>query len=1485
MTKATSRWRTARGGLSNADQGAADRDASGRRPSLGGLALFAAAYVLACGLGQWMAVTPGIAITFWPPVGIFVATLLLNPRRTWPYWITFACLAELIGNAIWFDNAIPLALVYFSANGLTALLAAWLVGRFAPWPLRLESLEEVAVLTLLAASVAPMASATIIAATDAIIGKHTLTTAWMLVWIGDSSGLLVAAPLTFAVVQAWRRREQISRAQVLEVTAVGVLLLVTGFLAFRNILPTIYLVMPLVLWTAARFQLKGVAVTLPLVAVMTAAFALTGSGELANEPAAMQARIVSLQLFLGICAVSALLVAAISAQRQQAIETLNTINAELERRVDARTTELAQSNAEVRDRQAWLAGQREALEAAVHGAPLQSSLGVLVRTAMEAVGQGARAAFFLANEEGAAAPCHVVGMPADDGEPADDLCRGLASMACDLANATGQPVLAADVREDARWQPWLGVAEALDFRACWCFPIRSPEGTLYGALALLSRRPREATQRDQELCSLLTQTASIIISRNRETATRQKAEALLRESEAQFRAFASATSDVVFRASADWREMRRLQGLEFVAEPPEPGRSWQERHVYPDDRPLVAEAIRNAMVSRSALAIEHRVIREDGSLCWISSRAIPILSDEGDIVEWLGTASDITQRKQAEVVLAASHATLRQLVENSPFGVYVVDADFRLLMVSAGALKVFENVRPLGGRDFEEVLRVIWPEPFASEAIQRFRHTLATGEPYHAPSTIEQRADIGRTEAYDWKLERLILPDGRPGVVCHFYDLSERLRYEETLRIARNRLETALDASHVVLFHQDRDLRYTWVHNPGLGFAAQEVVGRCDGDLMQRAEDAERLESIKRSVINTGIGQREEVCIVRNGASRYFDLVVQPDRDVHGEIIGVNCAAVDVTERKEAEVALRRSESIFRRLAESDLIGVGIGDTRGAVTYINDELLRMMGYSRADFEAGAVNWSECIAPEFQGEHARRAEELLRDGKVRGYQRAFLRPDGGRTPFLGAAALVEPGHDLHVSIALDLTAIRAAESALRASEHRYRTLVDATSAVTWSCSAQGLQVEPQPSWMAFTGQTADETLGTGWTSAIHPDDAAPVMACWEEAVARGTLFNRDLRIRRHDGEWRWMNVTAAPVRDASGDVIEWFGMCLDISDRKQHEKQMRTVMAELNHRVKNTLAVVSAIARQTMRRAPDLETFSATFGSRLQSIAKAHSLLTRTDWEGCSLEDIVRSEVGSRLSAPRQASMVGPSVMLSPKQCLAMYMVIHELSTNAMKYGALKEESGRIEVRWEVEHRSDAPWLRFRWIEHCAREIAAPGPTGFGSRLIEQSVGYELEGDVERQFTPRGLQCSIRFPLGNEQHRQKVDSVRHLSARDASAQRPRVLVVEDNVTIAMSLADDLAEMGVDVLGPANSLNKAIGLIEVETPTAALLDVDLNGTRVYPLARMLRQRGVRFMLLTGYELRDLPDDLQEARVINKPINRRQIEELLSSEPESI
>jgi PAS domain S-box-containing protein len=280
---------------------------------------------------------------------------------------------------------------------------------------------------------------------------------------------------------------------------------------------------------------------------------------------------------------------------------------------------------------------------------------------------------------------------------------------------------------------------------------------------------------------------------------------------------------------------------------------------------------------------------------------------------------DVTAAKEAEGALRAAHDTFRHLVEHSPFGVYAVDADFRIVQASAGARTVFANVQPLLGRDFAEVLRIVWPEPFAGEAIAHFRHTLETGVPYHAPSTVAQRADTKELEAYDWKVERLLLPDGRFGVVCHFYDLTERVRFQAALRASEERFRLASDAAGAMVYDVDlTGMRKIITH--GL----ERVTGYRPDDVDLTADwwlsiiHPEDLAAHRAKVEqHLALGGRYEATYRirrRDGEWIQAEVTAQTFRNEAGDPVQIVGTLVDVTQRRRAEEALRASEQNFRRL-------------------------------------------------------------------------------------------------------------------------------------------------------------------------------------------------------------------------------------------------------------------------------------------------------------------------------------------------------------------------------------------------------------------------------------------------------------------------------------------------------------------------------------------------------------------------------------------
>jgi PAS domain S-box-containing protein len=323
-------------------------------------------------------------------------------------------------------------------------------------------------------------------------------------------------------------------------------------------------------------------------------------------------------------------------------------------------TERKRAEEALREREAWLAHQREALEAALNSAPPETSLGVLVRAATGKLGQGVRAAFYLADPEGAELR-HIVGMPAAYAEAVDSFKISPESLACGLAMHTGLPVLTSDVTEEPLWAPWLWMAEKFDYRGCWSFPVHTEAEKFVGTFAVYWRQPREATPADLDFAAMVTQAAGIVIARDR-------AARALRESEARLRALVNASSDVVYKMSADWTVMRNLIGKDFVVSSENPRVNWLEEYIPEDAKPQVRATIDEAIRTKSAFELEHQIIRADGTIGWTFSRAIPLIDEQGEIIEWFGAASDVTERKQMEVErerLLAEEQAAREMAEQA----------------------------------------------------------------------------------------------------------------------------------------------------------------------------------------------------------------------------------------------------------------------------------------------------------------------------------------------------------------------------------------------------------------------------------------------------------------------------------------------------------------------------------------------------------------------------------------------------------------------------------------------------------------------------------------------------------------------------------------------------------------------------------------------------------------------------------------------------
>lgn len=244
------------------------------------------------------------------------------------------------------------------------------------------------------------------------------------------------------------------------------------------------------------------------------------------------------------------------------------------------------------------------------------------------------------------------------------------------------------------------------------------------------------------------------------------------------------------------------------------------------------------------------------------------------------------------------------------------------------------------------------------------------------------------------------------------------------------------------------------------------------------------------------------------------------------------------------------------------------------------------------------------------------------------------------------------------------------------------------------------------------------------------------------IGTGTRMMLNQTVGGVAGE-RFLDFIYQPIRNSEGHVSGIFCEGQDVTERTRSERNLRLVINELNHRVKNTLAMIQAVAAQTFRNANDLPQAQATFSARIMALARANDLLTGENWEGASLSDIVAGvSIAHAGNQPDRFTANGPVARLSPKTALSLSMAMHELGTNAVKYGALSGEGGRVDVSWTLRDGH----MRIEWRESGGPAVEAPQRRGFGSRLVERGLATEMGGKAEISFEPTGVVCVIEAPI-------------------------------------------------------------------------------------------------------------------------------------------
>lgn len=552
-------------------------------------------------------------------------------------------------------------------------------------------------------------------------------------------------------------------------------------------------------------------------------------------------------------------------------------------------------------------------------------------------------------------------------------------------------------------------------------------------------------------------------------------------------------------------------------------------------------------------------------------------------------------------------------------------------------------------------------------------------------------------------------------------------------------------------------------HQTGLG----DAVGRTMRELLPGLE-ANWFETFGRISLN-GVAERFER---RSSAiGRWYDVYAFRVGTTEQQRVAI--LFKDIQPRKRTEAALRESEERFRAFvtASSDVVYRMSPDW--------SELQRLEGRAfRSATDQPNKTWLDrYIRPGDQAEVRAAIDRAIATRSIFELEHAVIRSDGSLGWSLSRAVptLTEWGEIKEwLGTASDVTARRKAETALRESEERLSQFGEASSNVLWMRDASTFQwVYLTPAFETIYGlDRATAVAGdhmTSWVELIVPEDRERAVESLQR-VRTGESVTFEYRVRRpSDGGIRWLRDTDFPMRDAAGAVCWIGGVGRDITEEKETAEHMSVLVAELQHRTRNLMGVVRATVDKTLRNSTDLADFRARYGPRLAALARVQGLLSRlAEGERVSFDELIRSEVAALDGGASRVSMNGPAAIALRSSTVQIFaLALHELATNALKYGALAQRQARLEIRWHVEYPGpeDGPWLHVDWREHGVRMPSRddqPQGGGSGRELIERALPYQLGARTTYVMEADGIHCTIALPVSERTIRQKdTDAAQHI----------------------------------------------------------------------------------------------------------------------------
>jgi len=690
---------------------------------------------------------------------------------------------------------------------------------------------------------------------------------------------------------------------------------------------------------------------------------------------------------------------------------------------------------------------------------------------------------------------------------------------------------------------------------------------------------------------------------------------------------------------------------------------------------------------------------------------------------------------------------MRQMFEQAPGFMALLDGPEHVFDLTNAAYMQLIGHRNVLGLPVRKAL----PEIEGQGFFELLDGVYSTGQPFVGrglTAYIQRTPGASREERFlDLIYQPVRDPDGKVvGIFVEGADVTEGIVAQEGLRASKEQFELFAEAMPNHVWTSNADGMLDWFNRRVFEYSglAPAALAGSGWTSMVHPDDIAGAGDRWNESLRTGKPYETEFRLRRNdGAYRWHLARAVGLPDAQGRIgrwIGTN---TDIDDQKKVSQQLLESEARLSLAIGAGQLAVWDYDIAAGRITSSPALSRLFGFP-ADSDPSPEDYRGRYAP---GE-SERLSQIGRDAMLSGGSELeaevrVLWPDATEKWLLIRAQLFDAGRRA-IGVVIDTTERKLAEQELAQSELRFRLSQQAAGIASLELDiATGTVVGSERFWQIWGLPTLERVNISVLENIVLPE-FGDVRSTPQTREAGTAVPSVEYRIRRPDnGEIRWLSRHIEFVHDETGRPTKMFGIMQDITDRQEAQARQELLTHELEHRIKNILAMVSAIASQTLRNT-DLETAAASFGERLTAVSTAHDIMARTRWTSAGLSEVVASALSP--FPQDQVSISGPDVALPPKKALTLALAVNELGTNAMKYGAFSQDRGRVQVDWALREGEQGHELVWTWRESGGPLVTAPARRGFGRFLVERVFAADFGGTVVVDYQAGGVVCTLVAPM-------------------------------------------------------------------------------------------------------------------------------------------